>query len=74
MPSNKDVPMPRIVELAVTISDSVAKLEQVLSAKGAPWPSFDENAPDSLPKEATEAQNTVIGMKTLPPWLSYDYA
>ncbi|KAI1371154.1 S-adenosyl-L-methionine-dependent methyltransferase [Hypoxylon crocopeplum] len=60
MPSTKNVPMPRIVELAATVSDSVAKLEQVLSAKGAPWPSFDENAPDSLPKEATEAQNAVI--------------
>ncbi|OTA98968.1 hypothetical protein M426DRAFT_68726 [Hypoxylon sp. CI-4A] len=60
MPSTKDVPVPRIVELAATISDSVSKLGQVLSAKGAPWPSFDENAPDSLPKEASEAQNAVI--------------
>ncbi|KAF3058615.1 6-hydroxytryprostatin B O-methyltransferase [Daldinia childiae] len=60
MPSNKDMPLPRIVELAATVSDSVAKIQQVLLAKGAPWPSFDENAPDSLPKEATEAQNAVI--------------
>jgi len=51
---------PRIVELASKIQASVAQLQSVLDAKGVPSPSFDENAPDRLPREATEAQDAVL--------------
>lgn len=51
---------PRIVELATQISKSVADLQAVLDAKGVPSPSFDENAPPKLPKEANDAQDAVL--------------
>lgn len=50
----------RMIELAATISNSVAKLHEILSAKGLPSPSFDEDAPTSLPKEASDAQDAVL--------------
>ncbi|KAK8133248.1 S-adenosyl-L-methionine-dependent methyltransferase [Apiospora kogelbergensis] len=51
---------PRIVELASKIQSSVIQLQSILDAKGVPSPSFDENAPDRLPREATEAQDAVL--------------
>ncbi|WQF84527.1 Putative O-methyltransferase domain, S-adenosyl-L-methionine-dependent methyltransferase superfamily [Colletotrichum destructivum] len=55
---------PRIVELATQISKSVADLQAVLDAKGVPSPSFDENAPPKLPKEANDAQDAVLDATT----------
>lgn len=51
---------PRIVELANKIQASVAQLQSMLDAKGVPSPSFAEDAPDRLPREATEAQDVVL--------------
>ena len=51
---------PRIVELASKIQASVAQLQSVLDAKGVPSPSFNEDAPERLPREATEAQDAVL--------------
>jgi hypothetical protein len=48
MASSNDT-TPRIVELAAQISSSVTKLQEKLSAQGAPTPSFAENGPESLP-------------------------
>jgi hypothetical protein len=55
----------RIVELANLVQDSVAKLHQVLIDQNAPFPSFEEDAPTSLPDEALEFQRTVLGMRQL---------
>ncbi|KAH8646476.1 S-adenosyl-L-methionine-dependent methyltransferase [Tricladium varicosporioides] len=51
---------PRILELAGTITASVAKIQQVLTEKGLPSPSFDEDAMQSLPLEASDAQDAVL--------------
>ncbi|KAL2756633.1 hypothetical protein ACRALDRAFT_1080807 [Sodiomyces alcalophilus JCM 7366] len=51
---------PRILELASTISDSVAKLHQILTAAGQPSPSFDEDAPLAIPKEGSDAQDAIL--------------
>ena len=51
---------PRIVELASKIQSSVIQLQSILDAKGVPSPSFDENTPDRLPREATEAQDAIL--------------
>jgi len=67
-PSNRNMASntstPRIAELAKTIGDSVAKLQEVLKAQNAPFPSFDENAPASLPLEASEARDAVLDATT----------
>lgn len=49
----------RIVQLAATISLSVAKIQNALDEKGLPSPSFDENAPP-LPGIISEAQSVVL--------------
>lgn len=51
---------PRIAALAATISSSVAKLQELLSARGVPCPSFDEDNPTSLPVEASEIRDSVL--------------
>lgn len=51
---------PRIVELSTQIQVAVARLQAVLEAKGIPSPSFDEDAPERLPREADEAQNAIL--------------
>jgi hypothetical protein len=58
MASNKS--SPRIAELANTIAASVAKLQEVLSAKNLPFPSFNEDAPSSFPLEASDARDAVL--------------
>lgn len=59
MDQNKSIP--RIIQLAATITLSVAKIQEVLNAQGVPSPSFDENASlDPLPVDVTEAQNAVL--------------
>jgi hypothetical protein len=62
MSSLKTNPAPRFVELASVISDAVAKLERILSGQGVPWPSFDEDAPASLPQGAFNAQAALLGI------------
>lgn len=49
-----------MLELAATISDSVAKLHQILTAAGQPSPSFDEDAPLAIPKEGSDAQDVIL--------------
>jgi uncharacterized protein with FMN-binding domain len=49
----------RIAQLAATISVSVASIEEILSSKGLPSPSFHETAP-MLPREALSAQSAVL--------------
>lgn len=51
---------PRIVELAQSILDGVTRVETVFSDKGLPFPSFDEDAPDSFPLEAFDARDVVL--------------
>jgi hypothetical protein len=50
----------RIMELAASISKSVAEIQKALSERKIPSPSFNENAPSMLPKELADAQNTVL--------------
>lgn len=52
--------VPRIVQLASTISDSVAKIQDILSTQGIPSPSFDEDAPVSFPIAASDARDAVL--------------
>lgn len=52
---------PRIIQLARTISKSVAKIDAALAAKGLPSPSFHEDAPVGyLPPEISGAQDEVL--------------
>lgn len=51
---------PRIVELSNKIQASVTRLQVLLDAKGLPSPSFDEDAPERLPREADDAQNAIL--------------
>lgn len=52
--------LPRILHLANTISASVKKMEQVLSAKGIPPPSFDEDASFNIPLQLTADHDAVL--------------
>jgi hypothetical protein len=51
--------IPQIIQLATTISLSVAKIQAILDNQGAPSPSFDEHAPP-LPVDIAEAQDAVL--------------
>ncbi|KAK4172414.1 6-hydroxytryprostatin B O-methyltransferase [Triangularia setosa] len=51
----------RIIHLAQAISESVAKINEVLSIQGLPTPSFDEDFPANiLPTEALDARDAVL--------------
>ncbi|RYP66866.1 hypothetical protein DL769_005898 [Monosporascus sp. CRB-8-3] len=50
----------RIAELATIISQSVAKLDEMLSVVGMPSPSFDEDAPEPYPAETDDVRDAVI--------------
>lgn len=50
----------RILQLADTITTSVAKIQEVLTAKNLPSPSFDEDGPQLLPQEVSDAQDAVL--------------
>lgn len=52
--------VPRIVDLATTISGSVMRLHEVLCAQNAPSPSFHEDAPAYFPKEASDARDKIL--------------
>ncbi|KAM5467369.1 hypothetical protein MauCBS54593_005337 [Microsporum audouinii] len=52
-------PVPRIIQLAATISSSVLKIQETLDILGAPSPSFDENA-SPLPIDIGKAQDAVL--------------
>lgn len=54
------IPTSRIVQLAAIVSTSVAEIDAVLAAKGLSSPSFDEDAPDSLPQEVSAAKDAVL--------------
>ncbi|KJZ71732.1 hypothetical protein HIM_08874 [Hirsutella minnesotensis 3608] len=58
MDSNKLVP--RIVELAATISASVTTIDEILTIQGIESPSFREDAPVCFPKEACDARDAVL--------------
>ncbi|KAK2592808.1 hypothetical protein QQS21_009512 [Conoideocrella luteorostrata] len=51
---------PRIIELAQMISNSTEKLQNILTAKSIPSPTFDENAPTKLPAEASEDRDVIL--------------
>ncbi|KAI1443297.1 sterigmatocystin 8-O-methyltransferase [Annulohypoxylon stygium] len=50
----------RLLQLATLIHESVAKLEEALSTKGFPSPSFDEDAPQQFPRDTVDVRDTII--------------
>lgn len=56
----QDTSVTRIVQLAATISESVANIEDILSSQGVETPSFTADAPKSFPKEINSARDAVI--------------
>ncbi|KAI1407313.1 S-adenosyl-L-methionine-dependent methyltransferase [Hypoxylon sp. FL1857] len=53
-------PVSRLLYLAKTISTSVAKIEEALSAEGTPLPSFDEDSSFKLPPTITRDREAVL--------------
>jgi hypothetical protein len=51
---------PRIAQLAEDITKSVTKLLEILSTQGVPAPSFNDDGPFFLPKEASSAQDVIL--------------
>ncbi|KAF7534727.1 hypothetical protein G7054_g5962 [Neopestalotiopsis clavispora] len=51
---------PRIVQLAAAINEVVAKLNDILNSQGIPTPSFEENAPTTLPDDSADVQSTIL--------------
>lgn len=54
----------RIQELSDIIAASVIKIQQGLQERSLPLPSFDEDAPTTLPLDLVEAQDSVIDAAT----------
>lgn len=54
----------RIQELSDIIAASVVKIQQGLKEKSLPLPSFDEDAPATLPLDLVEAQDSAIDAAT----------
>lgn len=50
----------RIVQLGTTINNTVGKLDQILKSRGLQTPSFNEDAPTSLPEEALAMQSVLL--------------
>ncbi|KAI1380126.1 sterigmatocystin 8-O-methyltransferase [Hypoxylon crocopeplum] len=50
----------RLSQLAALIRESVTKLEETLSAQGFQSPSFDEDAPQSLPRDTVDMTDVII--------------
>lgn len=57
---DSDQSKPRIEQLVATISNSVAKLQELLKSNGLPPPSFDENARFALPDAAVDYQDSIL--------------
>ncbi|KAI0554399.1 sterigmatocystin 8-O-methyltransferase [Xylaria curta] len=55
-----DTSTSRLTQLAASISEFVARLEKILSARGVLSPSFDEEAPTSLPKDTINVRDMII--------------
>ncbi len=55
----KTISVPRIVQLAGIITNSVAKIQEILVCHNAPSPSFDEDAPP-LPQAIENTQNAIL--------------
>jgi hypothetical protein len=53
-------PAPRITQLATTIAESVARLQQILVAQNTPSPSFDEGTSTSFSQEASHVRDVVL--------------
>jgi hypothetical protein len=51
---------PRIVELAAQISSSVTELQERLSARGIPSPSFAEDSPQDFPADLESLRDGVV--------------
>jgi hypothetical protein len=50
----------RIIELATIINKGVVELQDIVTNKGLPSPSFAESAPYLIPDEASGAQDAVL--------------
>ncbi|GAW18771.1 hypothetical protein ANO14919_082530 [Xylariales sp. No.14919] len=50
----------RLAQLSATIVESLAILEKSLQEHGVPSPTFDEDAPDLLPRDTVEVRDTII--------------
>ena len=50
----------RLLELARIISQSATEIDNYLSSKGLPHPSFETAAGQTLPADLSSAQDTVI--------------
>lgn len=55
-----EITTPRIVQLVRILSDSVTEVQAALAKKGHPSPSFDEDAPASIPPELSDLQDKIL--------------
>ena len=51
---------PRIVLLAAQISTFVGQLQEQLSARGTPTPSFAEDSPQNIPKDVSALKDALL--------------
>ncbi|KAF2651749.1 S-adenosyl-L-methionine-dependent methyltransferase [Lophiostoma macrostomum CBS 122681] len=52
--------IPRITQLASTISSSVAEIQRILTGTHTPFPSFDEDAPSQFPDTISKARDLLL--------------
>jgi hypothetical protein len=57
---SSDAPVSHIVSLAASLLQAVSNLEEILLTQGVPSPSFDEDAPPLLPKDAIRVRDLAI--------------
>ncbi|KFG85433.1 sterigmatocystin 8-O-methyltransferase [Metarhizium anisopliae] len=58
--SSDNTSVSRLAQLAASILDSVSRLEATLSMQACPLPSFDQDAPTLLPKDAIGIRDSII--------------
>ncbi|KJK74087.1 hypothetical protein H634G_10626 [Metarhizium anisopliae BRIP 53293] len=58
--SSDNTSVSRLTQLAASILDSVSRLEATLSMQACPLPSFDQDAPTLLPKDAIGIRDSII--------------
>ncbi|KAH0592951.1 hypothetical protein MHUMG1_09197 [Metarhizium humberi] len=58
--SSDNTSVSRLTQLAASILDSVSRLEATLSMQACPLPSFDQDAPTLLPKDAMGIRDSII--------------